>query len=77
MADISALNSGLQGIQRGLERAKQSAAEIASANKGGATAADLARPMVDLLAQRTQVQASAKVVETAADLIGTLFDDRA
>ena len=77
MADISALNSGLQGIQRGLERAKQSAAEIASANAGDRTAADLARPMVDLMAQRTQVQASAKVVATAADLIGTLFDDQA
>ena len=77
MAELSALNSGLQGIQRGLQRAQRSAAEIASANKGESTAADLTRPMVDLLAQRTQVQASAKVVETAADLIGTLFDDRA
>ena len=77
MAELSALNSGLQGIQRGLQRAQQSAAEIASATKGDGTATDLTRPMVDLLAQRTQVQASAKVVETAADLIGTLFDDRA
>lgn len=75
MANISALNNGIQGVQRGLQGLKKSASEIASANaeEGG----ELTRPMVDMAAQRIQVEASAKVAKTAADLIGTLFDDKA
>lgn len=76
MADISALNSGLQGIQRGLQGMRKSASEIASAPTAE-DGADLTRPMVELMVERTQVQASAKVVKTAGDLIGTLFDDKA
>lgn len=76
MAGISALNSGIQGILRGMQGANKAAAEIASP-QAERSAADLAKPMVELLAERTQVQASAKVVKTASDMIGTLFDDKA
>lgn len=76
MAAISALNAGMQGILRGMQGANKAAAEIASP-EAGRDGADLARPMVELMAERTRVQASAKVVETASDMIGTLFDDKA
>lgn len=76
MADISALNNGLHGMQRGLQGMRKCAAEIASP-KTSDNAADLTRSLVEMKVQRTQVEASAKVVETAADLIGTLFDEKA
>lgn len=76
MAGISALSSGIQGILRGMQGANKAAAEIASP-RDERSAADLAKPMVELLAERTQVQASAQVVKTASDMIGTLFDDQA
>ncbi len=75
MADISALSNGLQGVQRGLQEVKKCASEIASANT--AQGGDPTASLVEMKVQRTQVEASAKVVQTAADLIGTLFDEKA
>ena len=78
MADIASINSGMLGIQRGMHGLRKAAAEIASAEQlSGGNPADMARPLVDMIGQRNQVQASAEVVKTASDLIGTLFDDQA
>jgi len=78
MADISSIQNGVLGIQRGLRGLRTSAAEIASADGMKAQGpAEVARPLVDMIAHRTQVEASAEVVKTADDLLGTLFDDQA
>lgn len=76
MAGISPLNSAMQGILRGMQGANRAAAEIASAG-AHREGADLSAPLVDLMAHRTQVQASAKVARTASEMLGTLFDDKA
>ncbi len=72
MSGISALNSGLSGIQQGYNNLKQDAQAIATAN--GNPGKKLEEPMVGLIQDRNQVAASAKVVETVDDTIGTLLD---
>lgn len=75
MSDVSALSSGVQGIQRGLEGLQRDASKIASAaqQKTG-SAASVVEPLVNLIQDRLQVQASAKVVKAVDDTIGTLLD---
>lgn len=92
VSGISALNSGLNGIHTGMKRLKEDAHEIAKANiqdrppaAAGTTAtppagqglADIARPLVGLMEDRTQVAISAKVIETADEVLGTLLDIKA
>ena len=85
------LNSGANGIQQGIRSLNNVAQEIAEMNikrDPGANEADgvpldgvelddLANAMVDLKLYQRQVQASAKVVETADEVIGFLLDVRA
>ncbi len=85
------LNSGANGIQQGLKSLNNVAQEIAELNvKSNPSEAeadgvrpealpldDLANAMVDLKLYSRQVQASAKVVETADEVIGFLLDVRA
>lgn len=69
---------GLAGIQRGMQGARSSAAEIASAGQSASTdAADLTAALVSLKQQEQQVAAASKVVKSADDMIGTLIDDLA
>jgi flagellar hook protein FlgE len=72
----SVLSTGVQGIQSGLNRANQAAGEIA---RSGTTEqnGDLAKSIVDLKSSELQVKASAKVIKTADDLLGTLIDTTA
>ncbi len=78
MSNITALNAGITGIQRGMAIAEKSAATIASAeNSASGNPANVAEPLVDLMMARLQVEASAKVVETVSDTIGTLIDIKA
>jgi len=78
MADIGSINNGMLGIRRGLEGLRNTADDIASAGQMDAqNPAGTARSLVDLIGHRTQVQASAEVIKTANDLLGTLFDDKA
>ncbi len=78
MSSITALNAGITGIQRGMAIAEKSASTIASAeNSASGNPADVAEPLVDLMMARLQVEASAKVVETVSDTIGTLIDIKA
>ncbi len=78
MSNISALNSGIVGIQRGMATAEKSAATIASAqNSTSGNPADVAEPLVELMMARLQVEASAKVVERISETIGTLIDIKA
>jgi len=75
MALINALNTGILGIQRGLVQVQRSASTIAStASMSADNPSDLAGPMVDLVTARIQVGASARVVETIDETLGTIID---
>lgn len=78
MSDLPALQNALRGIQRGLEGVNKNASQIASAKQMDAeNPADEAKPLVEMLENRNQVEASAKVVKTVSDTIGTLIDTKA
>ncbi len=75
----SALSSGLQGIQRGLDSMQQNAGQIAKASRTDQTGS-LAKPLVNLVADRAQIEASVKVVQAAdamSKTIGSLLDVKA
>lgn len=75
----SALSSGLQGMQRGFDSMRQSADQIAKADKPD-QAGDFAKPLVNLVADRAQIEASVKVVQAAdamSKTIGSLLDVKA
>lgn len=67
-----ALNTGLQGIRRGLTAVGREASRIAGQNPD-----DLAAPLARLQQHRLQVETSARVVETASGMLGTLLDVKA
>jgi len=72
----SAFNSGVQGIQSGLESMSQNANQVAKANSSKETM-DLVKPMVNMVADRAQIEASVKVVQAADAMtktIGSLLD---
>lgn len=75
---ISAISSGLAGIQRGMQQMDRSASAIArmgTTNEGGA--GELATNLVDLMQAKNQVKANVAVVKSADDMLGTLIDTRA
>lgn len=87
------LSAGLQGIQNGVGSARQAADDIVRAtttnpnttpspteNSGRSsidTTADLTTAVVELKASEQQVQASAAVIKTADEVLGTLIDTSA
>ena len=73
MAEVGALGAGLQGIQRGLADAQSAADQIANSQLEDSVA-DLTDAAVDLLQAENQVKASAAVVQSAEDTIGSLID---
>lgn len=78
MGVLSVQNEAIQGIQRGLDGLRRNAQEIASAdqlnNAGQET--DLAGALLGLQENKTQVQASAKVVSAVDEMIGSIIDLR-
>ncbi len=70
--NTSVMPTGVQGLQAGFGRANQAAGEIARAGTTGG--GDLATSMVDLKVSEQQVKASAAVIKTADDMLGTLID---
>jgi len=79
MSEISALNSALTGIQKGMSGIRKSAADIASAStlENGFSTEDIARSAVNLKENELLVKASVKVLKTVDETIGSLFDDEA
>lgn len=79
MNEISALNSSLLGIQKGLSGLRKNAADIARAGsaEGGVTTGQLTTSIVGLKESELQVKASARVLETVNETIGSLFDEKA
>jgi len=79
----NALNTGIQGIQQGMQGMETSARQIARGGVDGprGTADDgsggLLEPMVNLQLYERSVEASAQVVKTADETLGTLLDTRA
>jgi len=79
MGVLSVQNEALQGIQRGIEGLRKNASEIASAdqlNRAGKDT-DLEGSLIDLQQNKVQVQASAKTVSAADEVLGTLIDTMA
>ncbi|MDQ1363320.1 MAG: hypothetical protein QG652_1181 [Pseudomonadota bacterium] len=79
MGVLSIQGSAVQGIQRGLDGMRKNAAEIASADQlnHAGQETDLAGAMVNMQQNKVQVQASAKVVSTLDEVVGSLIDTRA
>ncbi len=72
---ISALSSGMNGINQGIANMRQDASAVAQAvNRDGDQTTSLARSLVNLKLDTLQVQASAKVVESVHDVLGHLLD---
>ena len=86
---ISAMNLGIQGIQKGMDGLRKNAQDIAAVNTlnningqnpNQAQAPgvnDITSSMIGLIENKLQIEASAKVVQTAADMIGTIIDIKA
>ncbi len=71
---ISALQTGIAGINTGIDGMRRSATRIA----GNTTnPADTVRALVDLHTNQHQLEASAKVVKASDEILGSLLDERA
>ncbi|TNC81661.1 MAG: flagellar biosynthesis protein FlgE [Oleiphilus sp.] len=74
----SVLNTGVQGVQRGIEGAERAASEIVRAGTvdgaAGSNSNDVVESLVDLRLYERSVEASAQVVRTADEVLGTLLD---
>lgn len=73
MAVNSIFQAGVQGIGDGLARAESAAGRIAQPGAGEGLE-EITEAAVELAAAEQQVEASARVVETATGLVGTLID---
>ncbi len=75
MSAIPAFQSGLAGIQSGMQSLNRNASKIANADtlqSGG----DFTEPLVNMIRDEHQVKASAKVIEASSNMMGTLLDIR-
>lgn len=76
MTTINAFSYGVMGIQRGMEGLRRDASQIATASVPEPDVS-VVKPLVNLVADRTQATASAKVVKAYDEAIGTLLDVKA
>jgi hypothetical protein len=76
---MMATSIGLTGIQNGLANMNASAQRIANygTDEGANTLGDVAADMVGLKQSELQVKASAEVVKSANETLGSLLDIRA
>lgn len=76
ISSAGVLATGVQGVQTGFAQANDAAGRIA---RFGTTEqnGDLATPIVDLKRSELQVKASAAVIKTADEMMGTLIDIKA
>jgi hypothetical protein len=72
------MSVGVQGVQAGFQRASEAATSIVRAGlESGDNLGDLAASIVELKASEQIVKASAAVIRTADETLGTLVDTRA
>jgi hypothetical protein len=77
MAINSITGPALQGIHKGFQGMRRVASEIASSKQTTQSQpTDLSRAMVEMKQHANQTKASVKVLQTADDMLGTLFDER-
>ena len=75
MQITSALGNALYGIKKGLTDMDKNAAKVASTDTfNSQNPTDIAQPLVDIQNNRLQVEASAKVMKTVDETIGSLID---
>jgi len=69
------INSAVSSLQTSMENVKRDAHDVASSvAKGKEDTTDLASSMVDLNQDRTQAEATVKVVQAVDEVLGTLLD---
>ena len=68
---ISAMSSGVSGLQRATQRFETSAARIANPTAQGS---DMATDMVDMLSAKFDFEASTKVIKIASDMQKSAID---
>jgi len=68
---ISAISSGLSGLQNATQRFQASAARIANPANGGA---DLAADLINVLTAKLDFEASTKVIKIAGDMQQSAID---
>ena len=73
MNTISAFQSGVSGIQTGMQSLNKNAAKIANADTLQ-SATDLTEPLVNIIRDEQQIQASSKVLEASNIMLGSLLD---
>jgi hypothetical protein len=66
--------TALGGIQTALKKLDQAASEIATAPVRRAEPTELVDPLVDALEAQRALEASAKVLQRADEMLGTLLD---
>ncbi|MFT7413548.1 MAG: hypothetical protein ACI9FO_000196 [Methylophagaceae bacterium] len=70
MNTIPAFQSALTGIQTGMQSLNQNATKIANTDAGG----DLTEPLVNMMSDKLQVEASSKVIEASNAMLGSILD---
>lgn len=71
----SAFGNAVAGIQQGMRGLDRNASEIAGAARGEGQ--DIAQPLVESREHKLQVEASARMVSTIDETIGSLLDEMA
>lgn len=76
VSSSSVLATGIQGVQTGMANANEAAGKIA---RLGTTEqdGDFVTPIVELKQSELQVKASAAVIKSADEMLGTLIDIKA
>ncbi|MGL4251011.1 MAG: flagellar biosynthesis protein FlgE [Aeromonas sp.] len=72
----SAFNSGIQGFQRAELIADNASGQLARLSTPSGDQVQVTDELVNLKVAELQAGASAKVVQTASDMMGTLIDIR-
>ena len=73
----TALSAGVEGVRTGVNNAQQAAQTLASAGKKEDGIDQMTEAVLELKASEQQVQASAEVIQTADEVLGTLIDTQA
>ena len=74
----SIMGTAVQGIQQGLHGLRRVATEVTgSQSTKPANPTDLSRAMVEMQQHAHQAKASAKTLQSADEMLGTLFDEHA
>ncbi len=71
-----AFHTALSGVKNGMRRLDQNAAEVAD-SAGKPDEAAPTRPLVESKINQRQIEANARMLKTADDMLGTLLDEKA